>query len=171
MLIRPAVESDLKEVARVQIMSNKSTYKGIMPDSYLSALDVDVKHQEWINRFENSIGNESLYVIETNSRQIVGFYLLSERPTNDIADRELLSVYILSENQGQGIGRQIFRAIKDKYESDHVKSMMLWTLKDNPSRGFYERMGGELSGTRTIVRGSELQQVAYKWPCIDGLGG
>ena len=49
--------------------------------------------------------------------------------------------------------------------------MKLWTLKDNSSRGFYERLGGKVAGTRVIERGTaELEQVAYKWDNIQSMG-
>lgn len=171
MLIRQALPSDCESVARVQINSNRTTYRGIMPDAYLDGLCYVEKTVEWKYRLQNQKEQETLYVVDTDEFGIVGFFLVSEVKTNEISERELLSVYILEEHQKKGIGKYIFKEISKKYKDDNVHSIMLWTLKDNPSRGFYERLGGQLAGTRTIERGrAELMQVAYKWEDIADMG-
>ncbi len=41
---------------------------------------------------------------------------------------------------------------------------MLWVLETNPTRGFYERMGGVLAGRKVErVEGAELAEVAYRF--------
>jgi hypothetical protein len=42
--------------------------------------------------------------------------------------------------------------------------MYVWVLKDNPSRGFYERMGGRPLTTAEIeIGGKTLTEVSYGW--------
>jgi hypothetical protein len=56
------------------------------------------------------------------------------------------------------------KAIVTKFTEENVKSMILWTLEDNPSRLFYENIGGKLVDKRIIDRGGKkLQQIAYAW--------
>jgi hypothetical protein len=53
---------------------------------------------------------------------------------------------------------------------------MLWVLADNPTRGFYEAMGGVASRQKDIeIGGNTLVEVAYEWeditdltPCFPG---
>jgi hypothetical protein len=41
---------------------------------------------------------------------------------------------------------------------------MLWVLADNPTRGFYEALGGRLLGEQPIQIGNDsLAEVAYGW--------
>ena len=50
------------------------------------------------------------------------------------------------------------------------RSVFLWVLRDNPSRWFYQRLGGRPvldAGTR--VAGRDLVQTAYVWDPIESL--
>ena len=45
--------------------------------------------------------------------------------------------------------------------------MMLWVLKQNPSRGFYERLGGEVLAEQEIeISGQKYPEVAYGWRAL-----
>lgn len=47
---------------------------------------------------------------------------------------------------------------------------MLWALADNPTRGFYEAMGGTVAREKEIeIGGDKLLEVAYVWKRIDDL--
>lgn len=47
-------------------------------------------------------------------------------------------------------------------------SMMVWVLKDNPARGFYERLGGGYLYEKTIEIGKDtLVEAAYGWRSLD----
>lgn len=48
--------------------------------------------------------------------------------------------------------------------------MLLWVLEDNPSRGFYEALGGVRIKQETItIGGTELVEVAYGWSGLSPL--
>ena len=45
--------------------------------------------------------------------------------------------------------------------------MLAWVLARNPSRRFYEAVGGELLGSQEIeISGVILEEVAYGWPDV-----
>ena len=45
---------------------------------------------------------------------------------------------------------------------------MVWVLKDNPARGFYERLDSEYLYEKPIEIGNEtLMEVAYGWRSLD----
>ncbi len=47
---------------------------------------------------------------------------------------------------------------------------MLWTLRSNPSRSYYEYINGHQVGTRKIIRGEDvLEQVAYLWSSVSDI--
>jgi hypothetical protein len=49
-------------------------------------------------------------------------------------------------------------------------SAFVWVLRDNPSRWFYERLGGKEAATSSIrVGGQRVEQTAYVWSPIDRL--
>ena len=48
--------------------------------------------------------------------------------------------------------------------------MLLWVLAENPSRGFYEALGGAEVRQETItIGGTELVEIAYGWSDISPL--
>ena len=48
--------------------------------------------------------------------------------------------------------------------------MLVWVLADNPSRGFYQALGGVQIRQQTItVGGAELLEIAYGWSNISPL--
>ena len=164
MLIREAREEDLFSIAKVQVDCNRSTYSKIMPDKYLDNLSYESKAKEWNEKLFNSKKTEFMYVAETDNGKIVGFASASLHRTNALFEREIHSIYILKEFQRKGIGILLIKAIVIRFTEENVKSMILWTLKDNPSRIFYETLGGKLVDKRIIDRGGKkLQQIAYAW--------
>jgi len=46
-----------------------------------------------------------------------------------------------------------------------LASAMIWVLRANPARFFYERLGGKLVSHRPLqVAGTSVEAVAYGWP-------
>ncbi len=167
MILREANKDDLLSIGKVQVDSNRSTYVGIMPEDYLNNLSYESKASEWDEKLFNEKSTQFMYVAENDDSNIVGFASGSLVRTNDLFEREIYSIYILKEFQRKGIGRLLIKAIIKKFIESNVSSMILWTLQDNPSRLFYEHLGGKIVDKRIIDRGGkELQQIAYAWENI-----
>ena len=50
------------------------------------------------------------------------------------------------------------------------RSVMLWVLRDNPSRWFYQRLGGRPAAREVIrVAGQPTEQLAFVWDPIESL--
>ena len=48
--------------------------------------------------------------------------------------------------------------------------MLLWVLVENPSRGFYEQLGGkQLEEKQITIDGERLTEVAYGWADLHDL--
>jgi len=48
--------------------------------------------------------------------------------------------------------------------------MLVWVLAENPSRAFYDALGGIVVNSKMIeIGGRELQEVAYGWSDIHPL--
>ena len=59
------------------------------------------------------------------------------------------------------------RVVEHLEESGH-NSMLVWVLEANPSRGFYEKMGGKKVDRKTLtISGKVLNEIAYGWEDID----
>ena len=49
-------------------------------------------------------------------------------------------------------------------------SVMLWTLKTNPVRDWYEKMGGKvLDEKSSSIEGQEIVEIAYGWDTLSSL--
>jgi ribosomal protein S18 acetylase RimI-like enzyme len=167
MIIREASRQDLFSIAKVQVDSNRTTYRGIMPEDYLNNLSYESKAKSWEERLFIEDNKEFMYVAEVDNANIIGFASAGLVKTNELFDREINSIYILKEFQRQGIGRLLIKAIITEFIKNNVRSMIIWTLQDNPSRYFYQYLGGKIVDKRKIQRGGkELIQIAYGWDDI-----
>ena len=81
-----------------------------------------------------------------------------------IIDGELYAIYLLKSAQGQRIGRMLFAETLRGLLELGSSSMLVWVLKDNPTRGFYEHLGGVYLREKQIeIGGKELMEIAYGW--------
>ena len=59
------------------------------------------------------------------------------------------------------------RSIADKLSQAGFHAALVWVLAENPSRCFYESLGGTLLRSSQIrIGGTPLEEIAYGWPDI-----
>lgn len=169
--IRKAVLEDAPAIAVVHVTAWREAYRGIVSDEVLNSLSVKRRTEQWVN----SLSDEShpyrrAFVAETNG-QVAGF--ANYGPPQDISlgfDGELFAIYVLRNAQKQGTGKELVYEVVKGMRDLGWESMMVWVLKDNPSRGFYERLGGSYLAERSIEIGGEpLIEVAYGWRDLNKL--
>jgi ribosomal protein S18 acetylase RimI-like enzyme len=168
MKIRAATPVDAAQIARVHVDSWRSTYRDLLPGDYLASLSYEERAKRWTQVLELEAERNFAFVVENDPGDIVGFVDSGpEREGRLGYDGELYAIYLLEEYHGRGWGRQLFeRARADLAERGYV-AMMLWVLKDNRTRGFYERMGGVMIGEKQAeIGGTKVIEVAYGWEKI-----
>jgi GNAT superfamily N-acetyltransferase len=168
MPVRPAQSSDIPGIARVHVDSWRTTYAGIMPDDFLAGLTYVSREEMW--RSLLMYPREWLYVAEEDDA-IVGFASCGpERAGDTDYTGELYAIYLLVEHQGKGIGRALAQAVVARLLEEGFSSMLVWVLANNPSRGFYEALGGQYLYEKPItIRDATLTEVAYGWSDINPL--
>ena len=164
--IREAVLSDASGIARVHIDSWRTTYRGLVPESYLSNLSYSDREEGWKRALEN--GRNFVFVAEDSSdagKEIVGFASGGSVRSHDPEYKgELYAVYLLSSYQRSGIGRRLVSKIAESLVGEGYGSMLVWVLAKNPSRQFYEKLGGTLLRSQPIeIGGSKFEEVSYGW--------
>jgi ribosomal protein S18 acetylase RimI-like enzyme len=83
---------------------------------------------------------------------------------------ELLAIYVLAGAQRAGAGRALVREVAKDLLQQGMPSMLVWVLAENPSRSFYEALGGTLVGEQEIeIGGARLREVAYGWDDLTAL--
>jgi ribosomal protein S18 acetylase RimI-like enzyme len=164
--IRAARLEDCQALAHVQVDSYRTAYAGILPQSYLDHFTFVEEEADW-QRLISSGGDEILLVAETGAGEVVGYVLARPGPSNlPKYEGELVALHVRPPFQRQGIGRRLVAAAAGHLRSRGCSSMKLWVLADNPSRGFYERLGGQPIAQKSIsVDESDFRavEVAYGW--------
>jgi len=165
--IRSAITSDAPGLAIVGVDTWRNTYRGIMADEYLDNLSYERSETGWRERVADD--RCFTYVAEDDSGSIVGYaHAGSERDGNPVYPGELYALYVQKESQGTGIGKELVRVVAERFVKNGIKSMIIWVLAANPSRGFYERLGGQMLKTKTVgIGGRQLEEIAYGWTMLD----
>ena len=172
--IRPATVDDALAISRVHVRTWLSTYRGIVADSFLDALDPLTREPRWRDLLARAAAEgRMVFVAELagSPGEIVGFAscgpqrddLVLDGVTYDI---EIYALYLTPECQRQGIGRRLVGVAADWLVEHGGRSIVIWALEKNgPARAFYEALGGVLSAQKVISIGpSELVDVAHCWP-------
>lgn len=163
--IRKAEVDDAPAIAAVHVTAWRETYRGIVADDVLNNLSIQRRTEQWINSLsDESHAYHRAFVAEVNG-QVVGFAGYGAPQLKDTGfDGELFALYLLKMAHGSGIGRLLVQSVVHELKESGCKSMMVWVLKDNPARGFYERLGGEYLYEKPIeIGGRKLREVAYGW--------
>ena len=78
---------------------------------------------------------------------------------------EIYTLYVQPDFHERGIGRQLLAAAFAAMVDKGYGCSFLWVLRDNPSRYFYERVGGKAVAERQErMWGRTVDQVCYGWP-------
>jgi GNAT superfamily N-acetyltransferase len=144
-----------------------------VPDEYLAGLSYDEREQNWREILADRAGREFTLVVESDQRAIVGFATGgSEREGNAVYRGELRAIYLLADSRRIGIGRRLVAAVAKQLVEADCHSMLVWVLADNPSRRFYESLGGKFVTEKVVeIGGARLIEVAYGWHDIRQLTG
>jgi len=162
-VIRSAVWDDALAIARIHVAGWQSSYRGIFSDNDLATISLDQRHGLWRQNLQQE--RCLLFVADHPHRGLVGFaYAGPNRGLYAKYQGEIIALYVLDEFQGQGIGRQLFHRAAQALRAAGYEGLIVWALKENAHRRFYERLQGKLLGEApTSVGGGTLLQVAYGW--------
>lgn len=164
MLIRKATLGDASGIAKVQVDTWKTTYKGIVPDDYLDATTYESREQKW--KLILTEGNA--YVAEDKGR-IIGFSSGGTERTQKYPEfkGELYAIYILEEYQRKGLGKKLLQPVVNDLLHKQIDTMTVTVLEDNPSKLFYESLGAVmLDSLQVEMAGEKLPERVYGWKDI-----
>jgi len=164
-IIRPATPADAVGIAAVHVESWRSTYPGMLPDRFLVRLSPGAYAARWRRLLgEEGRGRRTFVACDLDNR-IVGFASCGpQRTAVHGFGGEFYAIYLLDEVHGQGFGRRLLGTLAQELMDCGMRSAVVWVLRDNPSRWFYERMGGQHLAEQPITfAGIRLSEVAYGW--------
>jgi L-amino acid N-acyltransferase YncA len=170
-LIRRARVADAGGIARVYVESWRNSYAGLLPDPYLLGLSEPVLTARWRSQLAQPAEAAGTFVAVTRPEGIVGFGTCgSQRGQLAGFDGEVYTLYLLDSVHGQGLGRRLMTAMASELCGRGWHSGLVWVLRDNPARWFYEHLGGRRLAEQTILLArTVLPQVAYGWRDLGAL--
>lgn len=163
--IRVATNADVLPMAKVQIISWRESYPGMLPDPMLARLsiaDEAIRWQRMLDRPRERAGYVAFVADQQGS--IVGYGSCGEQRTELLRDHgftaEIGELYVLRSAQRQGAGSGLMKAMAAALIDRGHRAMSLWVLEENgTARRFYERLGG----TPIAEKRGGLVEVAYGW--------
>ena len=168
MHIRQALVEDAAAVAKVHVDAWQNTYPGIVPDDYLASLSYETHEENWRKGLTAPEFGEFTHVAEDDRHEIVGFATGGpERSGKLDYCGELHAIYLSAGHRRHGIGRRLVHSVAERLHQLKYDSMMVWVLAHNPSRAFYEALGGEkFFETEVEIGGARMIEFAYGWKNI-----
>jgi GNAT superfamily N-acetyltransferase len=175
--IRRARPMDAAAIGAVHVSAWRSAYAGILPEAYLAGLSMPRQAAHYQAAIQAGTGVHVATVSGLDlgpaggHPRIVGFVTggPAHRP-HSFAEGEIETLYVLDDWRERGLGRRLMRASAAWLAASGCGSAFLWVLRDNPSRWFYERLGGKAVAQQTIrVAGRDVVQTAYVWAPIEKL--
>lgn len=165
--IRMATQEDAASVARVQVETWKTAYRGIVPDAYLDGLDTERRTIAWGEHLKSP----ARILVAEQHGEVVGF--VSGGPIHesiDGYDAELYAIYLLQTAQRMGIGTTLVIELARRLVHDGFQSMAVWTFEANVACRFYERLGAVRVGSKAReIGGASLPLAAYGWQNLQSM--
>lgn len=171
--IRQATLDDVSAIAHIVVDSWRTTYAGIVPDSYLANLSYEARENQFRHILSSTEIRSIVYVAVDDPGKVIGFANGGQSlENNPDYTAQLYTIYLPKDQQGAGVGGLLIRAVAKWLLETGYDSMLVWVLKDNPARGFYEHLGGQYITEKGIeIGGVTLPEIAYGWPDLRTLLG
>ena len=164
--IRLATPNDAQAIATVQVASWRTTYPGIVAQSYIDGLSIPERASAWERRLSADASvRPDVFLAESPSLEARGFISGGAiREPEAGFDAELHAIYLLEAAQGKGIGRRLARAWAAVATDRGFQSAIVRVLALNPARHFYERLGAEwVKDSQLEIAGVSYPEVWYGW--------
>lgn len=145
-------------ISRVYEMSWKYAYRGIVPQDYLDS----IPEGKWAAHVKQE-GMHS--IVAVSDGHIIGtLSFCRSRWEKYSGFGEVVSVYLLPEHMGRGVGGQLLGFALSELKSAGFVNVLLWVLEDNHiARRFYEKHGFVCSGDciDDVIGGRKLREIVY----------
>jgi ribosomal protein S18 acetylase RimI-like enzyme len=141
--VRRAVPADVERLAEVHFRCWQGTYRGMLSDAFLAAVDPAGRLALWRHLLDRPEPTEAWAACDDGT--VAGFAGIRRvpapgspagHPPPSSGDLELWGLYLLASHQGLGLGRRLLEAALG------ARAASLWVAADNlKAIGFYTRFG------------------------------
>ncbi len=172
--IRHAEITDAKEILFVHAQTWKTTYNGIIEQTFLESLNSE---ERLIARKNRLLDNTRVCFVVLYENQVVGFcevgavifhdnrYLWKEQWKQYENFGEMYTLYILKEHQKKGIGKALFYQAKSQLKNKGFTTFIAWVLEENDqARQFYEKNeGAKVDETFMKIANKHYKGILYQF--------
>ncbi|MBK8175413.1 MAG: GNAT family N-acetyltransferase [Rhodospirillales bacterium] len=163
--IRPGRPADADRIAEVYVESWRSAYAGMIPNAVLVRLSAGAQAREWAQQLSRRKLADSILVADLTGHGVIGFGSCGAARASHLPHGgEIYTLYVAPGHQDRGIGRALLTRMFDVLIDRGLNSVVAWVLAQNPSRFFYEAMGGRrIAEKQERLWNTILPQTAYGW--------
>jgi L-amino acid N-acyltransferase YncA len=167
--IRMARPADAPGIAHVYVDSWRETYAGILPDAGLLKMSKSEHAAGWTRTIKAANLRNPVLVAADEDSNVYGF--ASAGPSRDRSlpyEGEVYTLYVAPGWTGQGIGTALLSRVFHLFSKANCRGIVIWALGNNPSRFFYESLGGRIVAERDhAMWGRTMREVGYGWGALD----
>jgi GNAT superfamily N-acetyltransferase len=169
--VRPARPDDAAEVARVQVVTWRTAYRGVLPMAVLDNWDADAATAAWRRAVETPPTPGHGVMVALEGQTVVGFAafgtaeLTSDEQPHAAGPSSELSTLLVEPRWGRrGHGSRLLAAVTDVVRASGAVRLQTWVLEpDRVSAGFYQSTGWAPDGwARTLETGEDpLREIRW----------
>ena len=140
-IIRKAKEEDAKEIAQINNIEWKITYKELLPEWIFNKREENI--EERIEKMKKSIKEKNNIYVAVDNDKIVGFASYGASKQEDFPNEgQIYACYILDDYHGASIGRRLIIRAMESLVNDGYTTMVSGCLKGNSANEFHKSVGG-----------------------------
>lgn len=165
--IRDARLDDAGPISRLDVETWQATYAGILATPYLAGLTPARRETGWANLIRREPRDVQVAVAADGA--IIGFGSCGTCRGEPNFTGEVFTLYVAPDWQNQGIGRRLLLAMFERLAAQGHVSVVIWVLRENPARFFYQRLGGKEVRRKLLpFNGMQVAASGYGWPDLPG---
>jgi ribosomal protein S18 acetylase RimI-like enzyme len=140
LVLREATIDDLRALAELHVQTFNETH--LEPGE--SGPTYATREWQWRDKLAETDATHFVLVLETPTKQLVGFIWCHPTKNNPTWAARLDKIYLLRHYQRRGLGKRMVAAAVARLLKHGLTSMALFTEVDNePACNFYDQLGGE----------------------------
>lgn len=164
-IIHDASPESVTGLATVNYTAWKETYSGIIHDSFMDKLTLEVYIERWEHILAHRNKHSFVLTAQTEAGEVLG-YCMGGRAMKRFKhfEAELYALYLLKQCHGCGLGGKLFREAVKRLQQMNYNSMCLFVLQSNPTLAFYRHFNPDYEEQSKVKIGpQEYEDVALGW--------
>jgi L-amino acid N-acyltransferase YncA len=171
MRIRAATVDDCDALGLVIVTASWSTFLGRIPErDFDFSWTPEVSAANWRESFNDTTEPWQHFYVAEQDDQVVGFVWAEAGAVCEGLEWRVGALYILPSQQRKGTGRALLSHVARELSASGVNSLEIGCVKENPSCGFYQHLGGIEMGRRpNSVDKYQTEEILFGWRNIKDL--